>query len=110
MQDSLDLSQPRKKKHITDEQKQHAQQLSKQFHQGLKQEQRLFDLDNGGSSLVNKLQYNKDFTKLQVLVFHGLSSDHNYPFKTSRDFLGILSDSTDLCTPALRFSMHQETK
>lgn len=67
----LDLSQPRKRKHITDAQKSLAQEQSKKFHQGLKQESRLFDFDNGGSSLVNGLKFKNDPSLLQVLVFRG---------------------------------------
>jgi hypothetical protein len=53
----IDLSLPRKKKHVTDEQKSAAQQESKRFQQLLKNDMRHFDIDNSGSFLVNEIVF-----------------------------------------------------
>ncbi len=55
-----------------------------------------FFIDNGGSDLVNELTFglekeiDKSWQSLKVIVFKGKSREFNYPFKTTKDFLGVL--------------------
>lgn len=73
----------------------------------LKQEQRLFDFDNGGSSLVNSIKFSAEsIDKLQVMIFHGKTDYDNYPFRNTKDYLGILTNNVNICTPPLEFAMH----
>ena len=59
-----------------------------------------------GASLVNKIRLKTDsLAHLRVLVFRGKSSEEFYPYKTTKDFIGILFDRDDFCSPALNFTM-----
>ena len=106
----VDLSLPRKKKHITDEQKSAAQQESKKFQQFLKNDMRHFDIDNSGSFLVNDMVFTAKWQQVKVLVFKGKRDEFNYPFKTTKDFLGIICNSSYTNSPQLVFDMYQESK
>ena len=47
---------------------------------------------------VNKLVYTPEtVSQLQVLVFKGKTVDDNYPYRTTRDYLGILSLDSEIC-------------
>jgi hypothetical protein len=71
----------------------------------------LFDFDNGGSDLVNNIKFSAEsIDKLQVMIFHGQTSNENYPYRNTKDFLGILTNKVNICTPPLQFMMHQEQK
>lgn len=106
----VDLSLPRKKKHVTDEQKNAAQQESKKFQQFLKNDMRHFDIDNSGSFLVNEMRFTSKWQTVKVIVFKGKRDEFNYPFKTTKDFLGVVCSSQYANSPQLVFEMYQESK
>lgn len=86
----LDLNQPRKTKHITDEEKQREQKRSKEFQQQIKNEMPSLERPPG-ACLLNKVRYQDDsMSSLRVLVFRGNLADDNYPYKNTRDFMGVV--------------------
>jgi len=71
---------------------------------------RNFDIDNGGSDLVNEHRFKSKWNTLKVMIFKGKQDEFNYPFKTTKDFLGVLCSSQDINSPQIVFDMHQESK
>ena len=71
-----------------------------------------FNIDNGGSDLVNELKFTNNWNSLKVLIFRGKTQEFNYPFKTTKDFLGVLCNNQNINfnSPQIVFDMHQEVK
>jgi hypothetical protein len=67
---------------------------------------RLFEFDNSGSCLVNELRFHDKWQTLKVLIFKGKQDQFNYPFKTTKDFLGVLCGQQNVKAPSLVFEMH----
>jgi hypothetical protein len=53
---------------------------------------KVFEFDNSGSSLVNELKFNSKWQSLKVMIFRGKTKEFNYPFTTTRDFLGVICE------------------
>jgi len=51
---------------------------------------RHFDIDNSGSFLVNEMRFSSKWQAVKVIVFKGKRDEFNYPFKTTKDFLGVV--------------------
>ena len=67
---------------------------------------RHFDIDSSGSFLVNEMQFTAKWQQLKVLVFKGKRDEFNYPFKTTKDFLGIICNNSYANSPQLVFEMY----
>lgn len=67
-----------------------------------------FNINNGGSDLVNDLVYQNDWNRLKVMVFRGKTKQFNYPFKNTKDFLGVLCNeqTVNFQAPHMTFDMH----
>lgn len=107
---SFDPTQPRKRKQISDEEKLKEHQSSKLFQQQIKNEKPNVE-KQPGACLLNKVRFKQDsFKDLKILVFRGRTPDDVFPYRTSKDFIGILYERDDFCSPPLSFLMYQETK
>lgn len=64
-----------------------------------------------GACILNKVRYQEtQLESMQVLVFRGNTSEDNYPYQNTRDFMGVLYESSSFCNPPLSFMMYQENK